>query len=136
MFRFVVRHLRWLARVPFAPQFFDALLLAWTALFHRKRLHAIESLEAGALRLTGVKRTTHRFGGIGFERDGREFAHVHGNGLLDIWLTRERASELVAAGQAESHHVFGPSAWISLWLHTPDDCGPALLLMHEAASAV
>jgi len=135
MFRFVVRHLRWLARVPFAPQFFDALLLAWTALFHRKRLHAIESLEAGALQLPGVGRTTHRFGGIGFERDGREFAHVHGNGLLDILLTRERASELVAAGQAEPHHVFGPSAWISLWLRTPDDCGPALLLMQEAASA-
>ena len=31
MFRFVVRHLRWLARVPLAPQLFDALLLAWTA---------------------------------------------------------------------------------------------------------
>ncbi len=136
MFRFVVRHLRWLARVPLAPQFFDALLLAWTALFHRKRLHAIESLEAGALCLIGVKRTAHRFGGIGFERDGREFAHVHGNGLLDILLTRERASEVVSVGGAEPHHVFGPSAWISLRLRTPDDCGPALLLMREAAGAV
>ena len=136
MFRFVVRHLRWLARVPLASQFFDALLLAWTALFHREKLRAIEALETSALNLPGVQRTTHRFGGIGFMREGREFAHMHGNGLLDIWLTRERASELVAAGQAEPHHVFGPSAWISLWLHKPDDCAPALLLMQEAASAV
>ena len=136
MFRFVIRHLRWLARVPLAPQFFDALLLAWTALFHREKLRAIEALETSALHLPGVQRMTHRFGGIGFMRKGREFAHIHGNGLLDIWLTRERACELVAAGQTEPHHVFGPSAWISLWLRTPDDCGPALLLMQEAASAM
>ncbi len=132
MFRFVVRHLRWLARVPLAPQFFDALLLAWTALFHRKKLQAIEALETAALRLPGVQRTTHRFGGIGFVQEGREFAHIHGNGLLDVWLTCERASELVAAGLAEPHHVFGPSAWISFWLNAPNDCGPALSLLKEA----
>jgi hypothetical protein len=45
MFRFVVRHLRWLAHVPLAPQLFDALLLAWTAVFHRETLRAIERLE-------------------------------------------------------------------------------------------
>lgn len=136
MFRFVVRHLRWLARVPLAPQLFNAMLLAWTALFQREKLRAIEALETAALRLPGVQRTTHRFGGTGFMRDGREFAHIHGNGLLDIWLTRERAGEVVAAGHAQPHHIFGPSAWISLWLRTPDDCGPALLLVQEAASAV
>jgi len=134
MFRFVVRHLRCLARVPFAAQFFDVLLLVWTALFHREKLRAIEALETAALRMPGVKRTTHRLGGIGFERDGHEFAHIHGNGLLDVWLTRERASELVACGIAEPHHVFGPSAWISFWLNTPDDCETALALLEEASS--
>ena len=113
MFRFVVRYLRRLAAIPLAPQIFDALLLAWTALFHREKLRAIEALEIAALRLPGVRQTTHPFGGIGFVRDGREFAHVHGNGLLDVKLTRERASQLVDAGSAGPHHVFGRSAWIS-----------------------
>jgi len=133
MFRFVVRHLRWLARIPFATQLFDALLLTWTALFHREILHAIEALEEGALRLPGVRPTRHRFGGFGFAHDGDEFAHVHGNGLLDVKLTRERAAELVAAGRAAPHHVFGPSAWISFQLRTPDDCGTALALLNAAA---
>ena len=132
MFRFAVRHLRWLARIPLAPHIFDAWLLAWTAMFHRETLRAIESLEAAALGLPGVSAARHRFGGFGFMCGGREFAHVHGNGLLDVKLTRERAAEVVAAGRAESHHVFGPSAWISFHIRTPDDCRPALALLDIA----
>ena len=133
MFRFVVHRLRWLARIPLAPQLFDAFLLAWTALFHRERLRAIETLQTSALRLSGVKGTTHRFGGFGFVRNGCEFAHVHGNGLLDVKLNRERAIELIAARLAEPHHVFGLSVWISFWLRTTDDCASALLLLKEAS---
>lgn len=135
VFHFVVRHLRWLARIPFAPQLFDAFLLSWTAIFHREALRAIEALEAAALRLPGISISTHRFGGIGFAREGREFAHIHGNGLLDVKLTRQRASELVASGLAKPHHVFGPSAWISFQLRTQDDCAPALALMEEIDSS-
>lgn len=134
MFRFVVRHLRWLARVPLAPHFFDALLLAWTALFHRQRLRAMESLEAAALRLPGVTPQVHRFGGIGFARRGREFAHLHGNGLLDVHVTRERATELIVTHRAEPHHVFGPSVWISFWLRSPGDLENALSLIEEGAA--
>ena len=136
MFRFVVRRLRWLARIPLAPQLFDALMLTWTALFQREKLRAIETLEAAAHRLPGISPSAHRFGGIGFSRDGREVAHVHGNGLLDVKLTRERSAELVAAGCAEPHHVFGPSAWISFWIRTAADCEPALALIAEAARPV
>jgi hypothetical protein len=132
MFRFVVRHFRWLARIPFAAQIFDAMLLTWTAVVHPETLRAIESLETAALRLPGVSPTRHRFGGFGFARGSREFAHVHGNGLLDVRLTRERSADIVAEGRAEPHHVFGPSAWISFQLRTPEDCEPALSLLHIA----
>ena len=77
----------------------------------------------------------HRFGGFGFVRDGREFAHVHGNGLLDVKLTRERATQIVTAGRAEAHHVFGPSAWISFQLRTREDCEAALTLLNVAMAA-
>lgn len=129
MLRFVVRYFRWMARVPFATQLFDALLLAWTAVFHPQTLRAIEALEAAALQLPGVSPARHHYGGMGFVRGGKEFAHVHGNGLLDVKLTRERAAKIVAAGQAEPHHVFGPSMWISFQLHTPEDCENAVMLL-------
>jgi hypothetical protein len=126
---FVVRRFHWLARVPLAPQFFDAFLLTWTALFHRETLRAIEALETAALEISGVSTAPHRFGGLGFVRQGREFAHVHGSGLLDVKLTRERAAEIVAAGQAQPHHVFGPSAWISFQIRTRADCKAGLALL-------
>ena len=130
MLRFVARYARWLAKIPFATDLFDALLLFWTAIFHPQTLRAIEALEAAALAVPGVRPARHRFGGLGFVRAGREFAHVHGDGLLDVHLTRELAAKFVAARQAEPHHVFGSSAWISFRLRRPEDCALALALLN------
>jgi len=131
IFEFVVRRLRWLARVPPAPHIFDALLLTWTALFHRRRFAAMEQLEAQVFAFPGVERCRHRYGGIGFVRDQHEFAHLHGNGLLDVHLTRERAVSLVGAGRACPHHVFGPSAWVSFWVRSEADLPNAVELLRE-----
>ena len=132
MLRFIVRYARWLGHIPFATGIFDALLLVWTAVFHPQTLRAIETLEAAVLKMPGVQPTRHRLGGLGFACADREFAHVHGDGLLDVHLTRELAASFVAAGRAEPHHVFGPSAWISFRLRTPEDCAPALALLNAA----
>jgi hypothetical protein len=129
IFRFVVRHLRWLARVPVAPHIFDALLLTWTAIFHRERFAAMMALEAEALRLPGVSPCRHRFGGIGFVGGECEFAHLHGNGLMDVLVTREIAEDLMAARLAEPHHVFGPSSWVSFWIRRRADVPNAVALL-------
>jgi len=132
MFRFVVRYFRWLAHIPLATHLFDALLLTGTVLLYPETLRAIETMEAMALQLPGVVPTRHRYGGFGFAFAGNEFAHLHGNGLLDVKLTRERAAEIVASGRAEPHHVFGPSAWISFRLKSPDDCAEGLEILRAA----
>jgi hypothetical protein len=134
IFQFVVRRLRWLARVPLVPHIFDALLLSWTALFHRKQLAAIEALEIQALQLPGVQRCRHRFGGIGFMCGAREFAHVHGNGLLDVHLTRESAETFIAEGVALPHHVFGRSAWVSFWVRSKADLPNATKLLRASVN--
>ena len=130
IFEFIVRRLRWLARVPLAPQILDALLLVWTALFHREQLAALEALEVRALQLPGVRLCRHRFGGIGFARGACEFAHLHGNGLLDVRLTRQCAESMVSAGLARPHHVFGPSAWVSFWVRSETDLPNAVKLLY------
>ena len=133
MFRFAVHHLRWLARVPGLPQLFDAALLAWTGLAHPSRLAAMREIETRALALPGVRLRVHRLGGIGFARGPRELGHLHGNGLLDLFVGREQRDALVAAGRAEPHHVFEQSGWISFWLRTPADTASALDLLAIAA---
>ena len=133
MFRFVVHHLRWLARVPGLPQLFDTALLVWTRLAHPARLAAMQEIETRALALPGVRLRVHRLGGIAFARGRRELGHLHGNGLLDLFVGREQRDALVAAGRAEPHHVFTESGWISFWVRTPADTAPALGLLAIAA---
>src|SRR4051794_9207344 len=101
LFRFVVAHLRWLARIPGLPQLFDAMLLTWTAVSNRPRLAAMEALETRILAWPGLSIRVHRFGGTEFCLDGRELGHVHGNGLLDVYVGRAASDVLVKKGRAK-----------------------------------
>jgi hypothetical protein len=132
MFRFVVQHFRWLARVPGFPQYFDALLVAWSALFHRRRLTAMEAIEAAALQLPGMTLRIHRFGGVEFANTGHELGHLHGNGLLDVRVGCENARALVDARRAVPHHVLGQSAWVSFWVISMEDVPRAMDLLRLA----
>ena len=135
MFYFVVRYLRWVARVPGFPHLFDALLLTGTCVFRRSRLAAMETLEVQALRLPGVRLKVHRFGGIEFvEQDGRELGHLHGHGLLDVAVGRQAASALLASGRVRPHHVFPRSRWVSFQIESKADVPLALELLAMAHS--
>jgi len=133
MFYFVVRYLRWLARVPGLPHLFDAVLLAETSLFHRARLSAMERLETEALLLAGIRLKVHRFGGIEFvNHQGRELGHLHGHGLLDVALDRNAARSLISSGAVRPHHVFPDSRWVSFQIETEADTTFALELLGMA----
>jgi hypothetical protein len=135
IFAFVVRNFRWLARVPGAPQVFDAALLILTALFSPSRLRAISAVEREALRFPGVNLGVHRYGGIGFFVRGKEMSHIHGNGLLDCFVGRTNRDRLLRQGDgATAHHVFPSSGWISFFVKDPDDVPRALELIRIACA--
>jgi hypothetical protein len=124
--------LKWLARIPGAPQVFDAMLLLATALFRPARLRAISAIEAAVRQLPGMRVGVHRLGGIGFFHEGRESSHLHGNGLLDCFVGRDSREALIFEGRALSHHLFPRSGWISFWIDDEDDIRPALELIRIA----
>jgi hypothetical protein len=135
IFAFIVRHFRWLAKVPGAPQVFDAALLLSTALFSPSRLRAISAVEKEAQRLPDVSFGVHRFGGIGFFVRGKEMSHIHGNGLLDCWVGRTNRDRLVREiSGVTAHHVFPKSGWISFFVHGPSDVERALELIRIACA--
>lgn len=76
----------------------------------------------------------HRLGGIGFFFRDKETSHIHGNGLLDCFVGRQKRDELVGAGRALAHHVFPDSGWISFWVDNEGDVAPALELIRMAAA--
>ena len=133
MFKFVVRKLRWLARIPVLPQVFDAGLMIATMLFDRPRLRAMEMFENAIRRNYPIQKRPHRFGGVGFFIGTTEIGHLHGNGLLDLFVGKSFRTEQVRQGRALPHHVFPDSGWISFWLRSPADLARALDLFEIAS---
>jgi hypothetical protein len=109
------------------------MLLAATALFSPNRLRAISAIESMVCQWPGMRVGIHRLGGIGFFCRGKEFSHIHGNGLLDCFVGRAERDRLVASGLALPHHVFPNSGWISVWIEDESDVEAALRLIRIAA---
>jgi hypothetical protein len=129
MFKFVVRHLRGLRFVPGLAFLFDCLLLALSALARPRVIRAIEAVEIETLAWPGVTKGLHKFGGAEFRVSGHEIGHLHGNGLLDVPLTKELRMRLVAEGKAKPHHIYPTSGWISYYMHTEQDVRGAVELL-------
>jgi hypothetical protein len=136
MFYFVVKHLRWLARIPGAAHLFDASLVAFTHAFLRRRAVAMAALESEALALQGVRLKPHKYGGIEFiNASGDELGHLHGHGLLDVPVGVQAARTLAPHGGVRPHHVLPNSKWISFQLESKADVPFALALLTGAEGA-
>jgi hypothetical protein len=137
VFAWIVRHLRWVARMPGSTHLFDAALFAATAIFHPRRRAAMEALEELVIEQCRCTLSTHWLGGSAYRFGRCEIAHLHGNGLLDVRLDRATAGEFITTRRAEPHHVLGRStAWVSYWIESNADLQPALDLIEAAAARI
>ena len=69
----------------------------------------------------GVIVAPHRYGGTEFRVGRRELGHLHGGRLADLPFPIRIREQLVAAGDAEIHHVLPESGWVSVHIHVPAD---------------
>lgn len=76
----------------------------------------------------------HRYGGLEFRFGRRELGHIHGDRLVDIPFPKSVRDEIVAAGEAEPHHILPDSGWISLFLRTEGDVERAIRLLERSLS--
>lgn len=74
----------------------------------------------------------HRYGGLEFRLGKRELGHIHGDALVDIPFPKATRNEIVAAGQAEPHHILPNSGWISLFLRRAEDVDTAIALLERS----
>ncbi|MBL9174118.1 MAG: DUF5519 family protein [Verrucomicrobiales bacterium] len=132
-FHALVRHARWMGRVPILPLFLDTVAQAVIAVGDSGRLRAMRAVEKGVGAWPGVTCGFHRFGGVEFRRNGREFAHLHGCGLLDVRLGAEAAATAIHSGTCESHHVLGVGAWVSVWVRSDSQVPAVMDLLRTAA---
>lgn len=135
LFSFVVRHLSFLKHVPLFPHVFDSLLKFRVFLTKPYLLDGFDEIEAEVMRWEGTAVGLHRYGGIQFNRKGKEIGHLHSNGLLDVLYTKEMKARLLKEGRIQSHHVFEKSGWISFYILRPEDKNYAKELLKMAYDA-
>ena len=112
--------------------FFDSMMRLWLLFRKPAILDWIDRLEASIQALPDCSITVHRYGGSQFNYQGKEFAHLHSHGLLDILFDQQTKKSLVAEGKAKPHHVFSQSGWISFYIQNEQDVGKALDLLQQA----
>src|SRR5512143_317866 len=79
-----------------------------------------------------VEAHPHRFGGTEYRLGRRELGHIHGDDLVDIPFPKKVRDTIVAAGQAEPHHVLPESGWVSVYLREAADVDRAVELLHRS----
>jgi len=73
-----------------------------------------------------VVKQPHRFGGIEFRYKGKEIGHLHGSALVDILMPKVLRDQFITSGQAQVHHIYPSSNWISIYLKTEKDVNNAI----------
>ena len=74
----------------------------------------------------------HRYGGLEFRLGKRELGHIHGDALVDIPFPKAVRDQIVAAKEAEPHHILPNSGWVSVFLRTNDDVERAIALLERS----
>lgn len=132
MFRFVVKRLGFLKSIPLAPHLFDSLLRIHLFFFHAARLKCLDTIEHEVTTWPGITLSLHKYGGIQFNVNNQEIGHLHGNGLLDVLLSRSLKTALMKDTAIQDHHVFKDSGWVSFRIKTPADQQTALAILGQS----
>ncbi len=80
----------------------------------------------------GISEAPGNFGAVEFKLGKREIGHLHGEALLDVPFPRKVRDELVAAGEAEPHHIMPESGWISFRIRKAGDAEHAVALLKRS----
>ncbi len=90
--------------------------------------HIVDTL----LSWEGMEAHPHRFGGTEFRIGKREIGHIHGDALVDIPFPKKVRDEIVAAGEAQPHHILPETGWVSFYLREERDVEKAIMLFHRS----
>lgn len=132
MFKFVVKRLGFLKRIPLLPHLFDSWIKIWVYFTNKNLAKYIDDIETELSDWEGVSLTLHKYGGTQFNVYKKEIAHIHSNGLLDILFDKKTKEHLLKEGKISHHHAFENSGWISFYVKTEGDKDYAAELLRKA----
>jgi len=136
MFDFVIKYFGFLKDVPLLPHLFEGFLILWSFIFKPGILDVIDAVRSEVLSWDGTSESRHKYGGTQFDYYGKEIGHVHGNGILDILLSKNIKEHLLAEGKIKDHHLFAETGWISFYITKKEDEAHAIKLLRLAYAKI
>lgn len=109
----LVRYFSVFKNIPIIPVIIDEQIKVFTLFFRPIIFSKMTDFVKEVKTFENVQAKYHRYGGLEFQVNHKEFCHMHGDGLVDILLTRKIAQELVIHQICEEHHVHPETGWIS-----------------------
>ena len=111
----------WTKKLPLLPILIDEQLKLFTFIFRPKRFMKMQQLRTTLVSRLNLETAYHRFGGLEFRHEGKEVAHLHSDGLLDIRFPKGVACCLIEKGMTGVHHVYPVSGWTSILIRGNTD---------------
>jgi predicted DNA-binding protein (MmcQ/YjbR family) len=93
---------------------------------------AAEKIKRVVLTWDQVEAQPHRFGGTEYRIGKRELGHIHGDSLVDIPFPKKIRDEIIAAGEAQPHHILPETGWVSFYLQKEEDVEHAIELLRRS----
>lgn len=107
--------------IPFLPILIDEQLKILTLFTKPKVFENMIELNKWIKSLDNIKTKYHKYGGIEYTLNAKEICHIHGDGLVDVKLTKELKSKYINKEQVEPHHELPTSNMISYQLTKNDN---------------
>lgn len=99
--------------IPFLPILIDEQIKVLTLLFYPKVYNNMMRYMDYVKSHNAISTKYHKYGGIQFNIANREIGHMHGDGLVDIYLNKGLQKMFVEQGIVEEHHVLKGTGWVS-----------------------
>jgi luciferase-like monooxygenase len=93
---------------------------------------AADRIKQTLLSWENIEAHPHRFGGTEYSIGKREIGHVHGDYLVDIPFPKKIRDEVIAAGEAEPHHILPETGWVSFYIRAEPDVERAIGLLRRS----
>ena len=91
-----------------------------------------ERLIATAESWPGVETAPHRYSATEFRLFGREFGHVHRDGVLDVNFPKRVREHLIESERTATHRFAPDTGWTTCDLHDAEDLDDGLWLLQLA----
>jgi hypothetical protein len=112
----IARQFSWFKNIPLLPILIDEQIKVFTLFFRPSTFQRMIRFNALVKSFGGVTANYHRYGGIEFRIANKEICHMHGDGLVDLLISRKIKEEFGINSELEPHHVHPNTGWVSVSL--------------------